>query len=114
MSWGRRHLEGNVFTQTIIEQALKFIPVLEDQTDLVIAVAHTGISTDEITSYDAQENAVYYLAQFEGIDAMILGNQHSHFPGDFADIEGIDNEKGLIFGVPTVLPGSWGSHLGVI
>lgn len=114
MSWGRRHLEGNVFTQTIVEQAQKFIPVLEDQADLVIAVAHTGISTDEITSYDAQENAAYYLAQIEGIDAMILGHQHSHFPGDFADIEGIDNDKGLIFGVPTVLPGSWGSHLGVI
>jgi len=114
MSWGRRHLEGTVFTQTIIEQAEKYIPVLKDQTDLVVAVAHTGISTDEMTSYDAQENAAYYLAQVEGIDAMILGHQHSHFPGDFADIEGIDNDKGLIFGVPTVLPGSWGSHLGII
>ncbi|RLL82447.1 2,' 3'-cyclic nucleotide 2'-phosphodiesterase [Mesotoga sp. H07pep.5.4] len=114
MSWGRRHLEGTVFTQTIIEQAEKHIPVLKDQSDLVVAVAHTGISTDEITSYDAQENAAYYLAQVEGIDAMILGHQHSHFPGDFADIEGIDNDKGLIFGVPTVQPGSWGSHLGII
>ena len=114
MSWGRRHLEGTVFTQTIIEQAEKYIPVLKDQSDLVVAVAHTGISTDEITSYDAQENAAYYLAQVEGIDAMILGHQHSHFPGDFADIEGIDNDKGLIFGVPTVQPGSWGSHLGII
>jgi len=114
MSWGRRHLEGNVFTQGIVEQAEKYIPILRDQADLVIAVAHTGISTDEITSYDAQENAAYYLAQIEGIDAMILGHQHSHFPGDFADIESIDNDKGLIFGVPTVLPGSWGSHLGVI
>ncbi|MCB1223494.1 MAG: bifunctional 2',3'-cyclic-nucleotide 2'-phosphodiesterase/3'-nucleotidase, partial [Mesotoga sp.] len=114
MSWGRRHLEGTVFTQTIIEQAEKYIRVLKDQSDLVVAVAHTGISTDEITSYDAQENAAYYLAQVEGIDAMILGHQHSHFPGDFADIEGIDNDKGLIFGVPTVQPGSWGSHLGII
>ncbi len=80
MSWGRRHLEGNVFTQAIVEQAEKYIPILRDQADLVIAVAHTGISTDEITSYDAQENAAYYLAQIEGIDAMILGHQHSHFP----------------------------------
>ncbi len=55
MSWGRRHLEGNVFTQAIVEQAEKYIPILRDQADLVIAVAHTGISTDEITSYDARE-----------------------------------------------------------
>lgn len=113
-SWGRRYLEGKIFTQDMVLQAAKYVPFLSDQTDLVVMVAHTGISkvidADELYS----ENAANNLAKLEGIDAMFLGHQHSKFPGDFAGVEGIDNEKGLIHGVPSVLPGSWGSHLGVI
>ena len=114
MNWGRRHLEGRVFTQEILPQAEKYIPILRDQADLVVVVNHGGISTEPPDSYLARENVGYYLAQIDGIDAMILGHQHEEFPGDFEGIEGIDNETGHIFGVPTILPGSWGSHLGLI
>ena len=114
MNWGRRHLEGKVFTQGILEQAEIYIPLLKDQTDIIVAVTHTGISTNPVDSYDAQENAAYYLSQIEGIDALLLGHQHSKFPGDFANVPGIDNELGLLHGVPAVLPGSWGSFLGAI
>ncbi len=113
-AWGRRFLEGVVFTQDMVTQAAKYIPFLEDQTDLVVMVAHTGISRAAGDESGYSENAANSLAALGGIDAMFLGHQHSHFPGDFADVEGIDNEKGLIHGVPSVLPGSWGSHLGVI
>lgn len=113
-SWGRRHLEGVVYTKEIIEQANKFIPYLREKADLVVALAHTGISTAPEDSYDAKENAAYYLSQIDGIDAMVLGHQHALFPGDFGNIENIDNQKGTINGVPAVMPGSWGDHLGII
>jgi 2',3'-cyclic-nucleotide 2'-phosphodiesterase len=113
-SWGRRYLEGVLYTKEIVEQANKFIPYLKEKTDLVIALAHTGISIEPENSYDARENAGYYLSQIDGIDAMILGHQHALFPGDFGNIENIDNQKGTINGVPSVMPGSWGDHLGII
>lgn len=113
-SWGRRHLEGVLYTEEIVEQAKAFIPYLEDKVDLIVANAHTGISTEPMGSYDARENAAYYLSQIDGIDAMVLGHQHELFPGGFEGIEGVDNEKGTINGVPAILPGSWGSHLGTI
>lgn len=112
--WGRRHLEGRVITKDIVEQAEKYVPIVAEEADIVIALAHTGINTGPRDSYDARGNAAYYLAQVDGIDAMTLGHQHNRFPGDFPDIEGIDNERGLIHDVPAVMPGSWGSLLGVI
>ena len=37
------------------------------------------------------------------------------FPSDvYADLPGIDIEKGTINGVPAVMPGFWGSHLGLV
>lgn len=33
---------------------------------------------------------------------------------DFADIKGADIEKGTLNGVPSVMPGMWGDHLGVV
>ncbi len=112
--WGRRHLYGKIYTKDIVEQAEIFVPLLREKADLVIALAHTGISTSPKDSYDARGDAGYYLAQVKGIDAILLGHQHAHFPGDFENVPGIDNYKGTIHGVPAILPGSWGSHLGII
>lgn len=37
------------------------------------------------------------------------------FPGkDFANIKGADIAKGTLNGVPAVMPGMWGDHLGVV
>jgi len=113
--WGRRHLEGEVITRDIVEQAQALIPELREKADIVVVVGHTGIDAGPIDSYDARENAGYWLArEVEGIDALLLGHQHNYFPGDYPDIEGVDNEKGLIHGVPAAMAGSWGSALGVI
>ena len=111
-TWSKLHLEGKVEVKEIVETAEKFIPMMREAgADLIIAVGHTGIDVSETAS----ENAGYQLSQVEGIDAMVLGHQHRLFPSDrYADIEGIDIEKGLINGVPTILPGSWGNSLGLI
>ncbi len=114
MRWGSEHLEGNVIIEDIMPTAEEYIPELAEQSDIVVVVAHTGISDAPVDSYDAREDAGYYLAQIDEVDAMVLGHDHNHFPGNYENIEGIDNEEGTIHGVPAVMPGSWGDSLGII
>ena len=114
MLWGKDHLEGNIIIEDILESAKKVIPELAQKTDLVVVLSHSGISDSPVDSYDARENASYYIAQMDEVDALITGHHHGVFPDDYADLEGVDAEAGTIFGVPTVMPGSWGSALGII
>ena len=61
------------------------------------------------------ENAAAYLAQVPGIDAILAGHSHLVFPDpSFANLPGVDVARGTINGVPTVMAGFWGSHLGVV
>ncbi|MGC7975716.1 bifunctional 2',3'-cyclic-nucleotide 2'-phosphodiesterase/3'-nucleotidase, partial [Salmonella enterica] len=58
---------------------------------------------------------VYYLSEVPGVDAIMFGHAHAVFPGkDFADIKGADIAKGTLNGIPAVMPGMWGDHLGVV
>lgn len=114
MEWGRSHLHGKVIAKDSVPQVEKYLPILREKSDIVVVLSHGGISTDPIDSRNAREDACYYLAQIEGIDAILMGHQHRHFPGDFDGIEGVDNEKGLIHGVPAVMAGNWGNSLGVV
>ena len=79
---------------------------------MIIALAHTGIGDAKVS--ELEENAAYDLTNVEGIDAIISGHSHSTFPGSYRNLPGVDSEKGTINGVPVVMAGSWGSHLGVI
>ncbi len=112
--WGRRHLQGEVVVEDILHRAEEYIPRLREKSDLVVVLAHSGIDPAEPGSDAARENAGYWLAQIDGVDALVLGHQHRRFPGDFPEIPGIENQRGLIHGVPAVLPASWGRALGVI
>ena len=44
----------------------------------------------------------------------MLGHAHKNFPGDFPDLPEVDNKAGTLSGIPTVMPGYWGNHLGII
>lgn len=45
----------------------------------------------------------------------MFGHAHAVFPSkDFAGIKGADIAKGTLNGVPAVMPGMWGDHLGVV
>ena len=46
---------------------------------------------------------------------ILFGHAHAEFPGKaFADYPKVDIARGTINGVPAVMPGRWGDHLGVI
>ena len=61
------------------------------------------------------ENSVYYLSQVPGINAIMFGHAHAVFPSkEFAAIKGADIAQGTLNGVPAVMPGMWGDHLGVV
>ena len=114
MTWDKSNLDGNVVAKDIVETAQKFVPEMKRAgADLIVAVPHSGFEAGERQGMD--ENAVGYLSEVEGIDAILFGHAHSVFPSEqFADYPGADLEKGTIDGVPSVMPGFWGDHLGVI
>lgn len=113
MVWDSRHLAGNVLTRDIVEAAKAWVPQMKEEgADIVIALSHSGIDPKQT---EMMENASLFLGQIEGIDAIFTGHQHLVFPGDaFKDKEGVDFEKGTLFGKPAVQGGFWGSHVGLI
>ena len=114
MSWDKAHLEGKVSVRGIIETAEELVPELRAAgADIVIAIPHSGIAQSHPDGL--KENATAELALVEGIDAILFGHAHSVFPSEaYAEFPGADLEKGTLHGVPSVMPGFWGSHLGII
>jgi 2',3'-cyclic-nucleotide 2'-phosphodiesterase/3'-nucleotidase len=114
MTWDKTNLEGKVTVKDITETARQYVPEMRKQgADLVVVIAHSGLSSDP---YHAMaENSVYYLSEVPGVDTILFGHAHAVFPGkDFANIKGVDLEKGTLNGIPAVMPGMWGDHLGVV
>ena len=114
LNWDRRWLEGNVETRDIVNAAQAWVPeVREAGADIVIALSHSGI--DAGSYQEGMENASLHLAAVDGIDGLLTGHHHLVFPGaKYADLPGIDAEKGTLFGKPAVMSGFWGSHLGLM
>ncbi|EJK2411907.1 2',3'-cyclic-nucleotide 2'-phosphodiesterase [Vibrio parahaemolyticus] len=114
MVWDKKNLEGNVVAKDIKETAEKLIPQMKKEgADIIVAIPHSGVSTDPYKL--GAENSVYYLTKVKGIDAIAFGHSHAVFPGKgFENLQGVDNNKGTINGITAVMPGRWGSHVGVM
>ncbi|SES28188.1 bifunctional 2',3'-cyclic-nucleotide 2'-phosphodiesterase/3'-nucleotidase [Salisediminibacterium halotolerans] len=114
MQWDALHLEGEVEVRDIVESAQRYVPELAEQTDIVVSLAHTGVNTGD----RGTEHAATSLAEeVDGIDALVMGHAHQTFPDNnesYDNVDGVDDEAGTIHGVPAVMAGSWGSHLGTI
>ncbi len=103
MAWNAEQLDGEVTVENIVPAARRLLRDLRgDGADLVIALAHTGLGCPR-GDPDA-ENALAQLAELAGLDAIVGGHTHLLLP--------LDGRTGLP--VPTVMPGSAGSHLGQI
>lgn len=114
MMWDAKNLEGRAMVRDIIETAQAWVPRMRAAgADIVIALSHSGIAAGD---EPGKENASLQLADVAGIDAIIAGHQHFVFPGtaDIEEVEGADPVRGALHGKPAVMPGFFGSHLGVI
>ena len=115
MVWDKKNLEGKVFAKDIKETAEELGSSDEkaEGAEVIVAIPHSGVSMDPYKQ--GEENSTYYLSEVEGIDAIAFGHSHAVFPGKgFDNMQGIDNQKGTINGVAAVMPGRWGSHVGVM
>lgn len=116
LQWDKQNLDGKVTAKGIVESAQKFVPEMKAKgADIIIAIPHSGIGSSENPGDVNAENATYALTTVDGIDAIMFGHSHSVFPSkQFANIPNVNIEKGLINGIPAVMPGRWGDNLGVI
>ncbi|MDB4837256.1 bifunctional 2',3'-cyclic-nucleotide 2'-phosphodiesterase/3'-nucleotidase [Marinomonas sp.] len=115
MTWDKDNLTDKVIAKDIIETANKYIPEMKAKgADVIIAIPHSGMMNSPYLK--GEEHASYHLAKIDGIDAILFGHSHRVFPGDKAlnAFEGVNGEKGTVFGKPATMPGFWGSHLGVV
>ena len=114
MTWDRRHLEGNVQVRDIVKAAEAYVPQMKEEgADIVIALSHSGIGPAEYE--EMMENASVPLAAVPGIDVVLTGHHHREFPSDaYANVANVDAVAGTIHGKPAVMPGFWGSHMGLV
>ena len=105
--WERAKLGTQLQGRDILEAALAHVPRLRAQgADVVIALSHSGIGA--ATAAPWMENASAALAGLDGIDALVTGHTHQAFPPPYKAA------CGFLAGKPAVMPGFYGSHLGVI
>ncbi|WP_017150964.1 bifunctional 2',3'-cyclic-nucleotide 2'-phosphodiesterase/3'-nucleotidase [Bacillus bingmayongensis] len=101
MGWDKANLEGKVKAKDIVQTAKKMAPKMKAEgADIIVALAHSGVDK---SGYNAgMENASYYLAtEVPGVDAVLMGHSHTVVTDKFND-------------VPVVMPGVFGSNLGII
>ncbi len=113
LRWDGAVLEGKVTVEDAAESVQKFLPEVQKQgADLVFVIAHSGIGNEK-----AEKNAddvTWQISALDGVDGVLTGHNHALFPGDFKDVKNADQEAGTLNGTPVVMPGKFGSHLGLL
>jgi 2',3'-cyclic-nucleotide 2'-phosphodiesterase/3'-nucleotidase len=114
LMWDKQQLEGKLTVRDIQETARRLVPqVRAAGADVVVLIPHSGFERGETPRF--AENSVARLSEVPGVDAILFGHSHGEFPGAFfARYPKVDIARGTINGVPAVMPGRWGDHLGVI
>ncbi|AYC30757.1 bifunctional 2',3'-cyclic-nucleotide 2'-phosphodiesterase/3'-nucleotidase [Paenisporosarcina cavernae] len=113
LKWDKSHLEGKVTVQDSVDAVEAVIPKMKAEgADVILVLSHSGMG--DAVHTDGEEDVTYLLTKVEGVDAIVTGHAHAVFPGAYKDLPGVDTENGTINGVPVVMPGKFGSHLGVI
>lgn len=106
-------LAGDLICSDAVEAANHYLPQLRAAgCCVIIALCHGGIEPGP-HRHNA-ENCAAALARLD-VDVVIAGHTHLVFPGpDIPATPQIDTNQGRLAGKPAVMPGFWGSHLGVI
>ncbi|WP_150308643.1 bifunctional metallophosphatase/5'-nucleotidase [Planctomonas psychrotolerans] len=83
--WDKQYVEGVLEFQDMVTAAKEWVPVVADQADVVVVIAHTGEGTVPDTEYDPadlNEDVVNNIAyQVPGIDVLVAGHSHQDIPG---------------------------------
>ena len=115
MTWDAANLRGRLETLDGYATAQKYVPEMKAAgADIVVILSHSGIQ--DSSANDKDENFSYRITQIPGVDALVTGHAHDKFPGGraFSVMAGVDNNKGTINGVPTIMPSAFADTLGVI
>lgn len=116
LMWDKALIGGLLMAHDIVEALARTVPAMRAAgADIVLVLCHSGIA--EGPREGGEENAALLVAEsVPGIDALVAGHLHRVFPGgrDFAGIAGVDVAAGRLAGVPAVMPGFHGSHVGII
>jgi 2',3'-cyclic-nucleotide 2'-phosphodiesterase/3'-nucleotidase len=110
---GPQHLQGKVRARHP-ETARRSCPrCAAAGADVVVLIAHSGFERGETVLF--AENTVARLAEVPGVDAILFGHSHGEFPGRFFGSHPRSTWRAArSTACRPVMPGFWGSHLGVI
>lgn len=106
LDWDGILLRGRITAGDMVAAARETARALREAgADLVVGLAHTGFGADEAAP--GMENALIPLSRMVGVDVWFGGHTHEVFASPDAAAPPDD-------GPAVVLPGCFGSHLGVV
>ncbi|WP_437583245.1 bifunctional metallophosphatase/5'-nucleotidase [Paramicrobacterium sp. CJ85] len=82
--WDKQNVGGILEFEDMVEAAQKWVPVVDEQADVVVVLAHTGQGTVPDAEYDPADlnedvaNNIAY--QVPGIDVLVAGHSHQDEP----------------------------------
>ena len=76
---------GLLVTKDIVESAKEQVAALKAQNvDVIVAMAHSGIGNEQ---YEVMaSDAVYEMSKLDGIDVILMGDDHVNFPSEDASV----------------------------
>jgi 2',3'-cyclic-nucleotide 2'-phosphodiesterase / 3'-nucleotidase len=105
LDWDKAVLAGAIDARNMVEAAAEAIgQIRASGADIVVGLAHTGVG--QADGPTTVENLGAQIAALPGLDALVLGHEHLVFPAA--------GKPGFLGSIPVVMPGAYGSHLGVI
>lgn len=106
-------MTGRMAARGILSAARRALPRLRRAgANVVIALSHSGLGG--AATHEDAENISCTLAGLDGIDAVIAGHTHQIFPPSGDDPARSLAQPRVRQDKPMVMPGFYGSHLGVI
>ncbi|OWU73709.1 hypothetical protein ATO3_12545 [Marinibacterium profundimaris] len=112
--WNAHHVANRFEIDDMVEAVREGAARLKaGGCDLVIVLAHTGLGAEDPGA--GAENAAIPIAGLAQVDAVVAGHTHQQLPGPaHQGLDAVNAGRGTIHGRPVVMPGSAGSHLGVM
>lgn len=107
MMWNHKVFEDyanvskRLHVNDIVDSIKENLPKMRDEgADIIIVLAHSGFSNRPYEK--GAENIIQFLADIDGIDAIVAGHAHNIFPDDCH-----------FFNKPIIMAGSFAQYLGV-